>query len=396
MGVAPTPDRAARPATAPVRRSVTGRLTTVVGSHRGRAVGVRHVDLSQIRGTESRLGAAFRPASARCPIAPAAGPSCGCHPPAVDLLPGTPEEESVARRAQRQSGARRTAPRNQRRVRDRDNEGIIPVLARAVREVESAVQRGRVMPSVRTKFQVVALLVREERARVQRRHDQHRGPARRAAQAARRHRHDPGQDRRPRHLAARAARRGRRRLRRGPRPQARHAASAAGLEPAPEERRARREPAAVSAATERRVVPQSVVSRQLANPFLAPDFSAAGRPRPGRAGSPAGSCSARCSAPSSTPAAGPRPAWRCPSRPRAARTRRPRADARTRPRSSPPPRPATAPSCSPTSPAWARPRRRCSPRRRPTPTRCWWSSRTSSRPTGPARPGSGPRTAPPP
>ena len=35
------------------------------------------------------------------------------------------------------------------------------------------------------------------------------------------------------------------------------------------------EPAAASAATERRVVPQSVVSRQLANPFLAPDFSAA-------------------------------------------------------------------------------------------------------------------------
>ncbi len=34
-------------------------------------------------------------------------------------------------------------------------------------------------------------------------------------------------------------------------------------------------------ARERRVVPQSVVSRQLANPFLAPDFSvaAAGRPR---------------------------------------------------------------------------------------------------------------------
>ena len=72
----------------------------------------------------------------------------------------------MARRGQRQSGARRTAPRNQRRVRDLDNEGIIPVLARAVREVETAVQRGPVMPSVRTKFQVVALLVREERARV--------------------------------------------------------------------------------------------------------------------------------------------------------------------------------------------------------------------------------------
>jgi len=40
------------------------------------------------------------------------------------------------------------------------------VLARTVREVESAAERGRVLPSVRTKFQVVALLVREERARV--------------------------------------------------------------------------------------------------------------------------------------------------------------------------------------------------------------------------------------
>jgi hypothetical protein len=48
-------------------------------------------------------------------------------------------------------------------VRDLDNDGIIPVLARAVREVETAVERGRVLPSVRTKFQIVALLVREER-----------------------------------------------------------------------------------------------------------------------------------------------------------------------------------------------------------------------------------------
>ena len=43
---------------------------------------------------------------------------------------------------------------------------MIPVLARAVREVEAAAQRGKVRPSGRTKFQVVALLVREERARI--------------------------------------------------------------------------------------------------------------------------------------------------------------------------------------------------------------------------------------
>ena len=72
----------------------------------------------------------------------------------------------MAKRGQRQSGARRSVQRNRRRVSDADNEGIIPVLARAVREVEAAVERGHAKPAVRTKFQVVALLVREERARV--------------------------------------------------------------------------------------------------------------------------------------------------------------------------------------------------------------------------------------
>ena len=121
------------------------------------------------------------------------------------------------------TGARRTARASQRRVRGRDDDGIIPVLARTVREVEAAAQRGRVMPSVRTKFQVVALLVREERARVRAESQQRRPPGRRA-QAPRRDRADPRADRRPRHVAARAARRGRRRLRRGPVAQAGHAA----------------------------------------------------------------------------------------------------------------------------------------------------------------------------
>jgi hypothetical protein len=72
----------------------------------------------------------------------------------------------LARQGQRQQSNRRTPARNQRRGRALDNEGIIPVLARAVREVETAVQRGAVNGSTRTKFQVVALLVREERASV--------------------------------------------------------------------------------------------------------------------------------------------------------------------------------------------------------------------------------------
>ncbi|MGR6964344.1 DEAD/DEAH box helicase [Geodermatophilus sp. URMC 61] len=46
-----------------------------------------------------------------------------------------------------------------------------------------------------------------------------------------------------------------------------------GIEPAPDEVEPA-ETATVPAGTERRVVPQSVISRQLANPFLAPDFSA--------------------------------------------------------------------------------------------------------------------------
>src|ERR1700710_690965 len=41
------------------------------------------------------------------------------------------------------------------------------MLARSVREVEAAVDRGRVTPTVRTKFQVMAMLTREEHARVQ-------------------------------------------------------------------------------------------------------------------------------------------------------------------------------------------------------------------------------------
>src|SRR5260370_5180701 len=46
-----------------------------------------------------------------------------------------------------------------------------------------------------------------------------------------------------------------------------------GIAPAPEQI-APAETAPASAGSERRVVPQSVISRQLANPFLAPDFSA--------------------------------------------------------------------------------------------------------------------------
>jgi len=183
----------------------------------------------------------------------------------------------VARRGQRQPSARRATPRSQRRVRERDNDGIIPVLARAVREVEAAVQRGPVMPSVRTTFQVVALLVREERNRV--RSDDTATEAHRAEQLKR-------LDGVATILAKTAARdtsllallaedavvSDRAKALK------REMLTAAGVEVAPEEVTVP-EPTSASAATERRVVPQSVVSRQLANPFLAPDFSAAEQTR---------------------------------------------------------------------------------------------------------------------
>jgi superfamily II DNA or RNA helicase len=179
----------------------------------------------------------------------------------------------VARGGQRRSGARRAAQRPQRRVRDRDNDGIIPVLARTVREVEAAAERGPVRPSVRTKFQVVALLVREERARV--RADETGNDTHRAEQLKR-------LDGIAMILAKTAARdTSLLRLLADDAVVSDAARSlrvdmlrAAGIEPAPEKVEPT-EAAAASAAIERRVVPQSVVSRQLANPFLAPDFASA-------------------------------------------------------------------------------------------------------------------------
>ncbi len=156
-------------------------------------------------------------------------------------------------------------------MRDLDNEGLIPVLARAVREVETAIQKGSVMSSVRTKFQVVALLVREERARV--RADATSSEAQRAEQLKR-------LDGVATILAKTAARDtsllallaedaevsdSAKSLRRD-------LLRVAGLEAPPEEPKPVEDTGA-AAVPERRVVPQSVVSRQLANPFMAPDFS---------------------------------------------------------------------------------------------------------------------------
>jgi hypothetical protein len=148
------------------------------------------------------------------------------------------------------------------------------MLSRTVREVEAAVKRGRVTPAVRTKFQAVAMLLRDERARA------------RTAPGSASHRAE--QLKRLDGVAAilaatavgdagllalladdfnfsDAARSLKREMERD-----------LGIEPAPQEI-APAEPATPPAAPESRVVPQSVISRKLANPFLAPDFSAVPR-----------------------------------------------------------------------------------------------------------------------
>ena len=59
-----------------------------------------------------------------------------------------------------------TLARTRARQSRNNNDGILPVLARAVREVESDVRRGRISQATRAKFQAVAMLTREERNKI--------------------------------------------------------------------------------------------------------------------------------------------------------------------------------------------------------------------------------------
>jgi SNF2 family DNA or RNA helicase len=141
-----------------------------------------------------------------------------------------------------------------------------------VREIESAAERGKVGPTNRTKFQVVALLVREERARAKsdrtipdsdraellKRLD---GVATILAKTAAR-------DTSLIQLLAEDAA-----VSDSAKSLRRDMLMASGVELSPEELIIAKEPEPAPAQAERHVVPQSVVARQLANPFLAPDFS---------------------------------------------------------------------------------------------------------------------------
>jgi len=187
----------------------------------------------------------------------------------------------LARRVRRRSGATRTATRApaqkqaqsqaQRNGRGRDNEGIIPILARAVREVEGAVERGPLRPAARVKFHAVALLAREARAAV--RADKSTTEARRASELKRLDgigtilAKTAARDTSLLALLAEDAM-----VTDAVTSLKRDMLEAAGVEVEPEEV-VEPEPSQELAPPERRVVPQSVISRQLANPFLTPQFS---------------------------------------------------------------------------------------------------------------------------
>jgi superfamily II DNA or RNA helicase len=175
----------------------------------------------------------------------------------------------VARGDQRLRRVHRTARASQRRARTRDD-GIIPVLARTASEVEAAAQRGRMVPSDRTKFQVVAVLARQERARVK---AEAGSDARRSAMLKRLDgialilAQIATRDTSLLALLAEDAV-----LSDAARALMRNLLQDAGLDAGPLVVMPPESP--VAPAAERGVLPQAVVSRQMANPFLAPDFSA--------------------------------------------------------------------------------------------------------------------------
>lgn len=171
----------------------------------------------------------------------------------------------------RSGGAQRRS--SQRRSRPGDDVGIIPVLARAVREVESSVERGKASAANRTKFQVIALLMREERkhakadpeltdaerAEILKRLD---GVATILAKTAAR-------DTSLIQLLAEDAK-----VSDAARKLRRDMLIASGTELSPDDLIIVKEPEAPNPLVEKQVVPLSVRQAQLANPFLAPDLTA--------------------------------------------------------------------------------------------------------------------------
>lgn len=188
----------------------------------------------------------------------------------------------MANRGRRQSSSAGAGSRNPRRGSAAGNEGIIPVLARAVREVEAGVQRRRATQANRTKFQTVALLAREERTRVKT--DESLSESQRAEQLKRLDgigtilAKTAALDTSLLSLLAEDAE-----VSDAAKDLRRDMLAAAGVE-LPDEPEEPADVQATPAAPTRQVVPQSVISRRLADPFLAPQFDAVERrpPPPGR------------------------------------------------------------------------------------------------------------------
>jgi hypothetical protein len=168
--------------------------------------------------------------------------------------------------------------RQRQRARSRDDDApIIPILARKVREVEQKAQKNKLGPTNRTKFQVIALLMREERARVKA--DTEIGDATRAELLKR-------LDGIAQILAKTAARDTSLIALLEPDASVGQVAQRfrrdwlieSGAELSADELIITREPEPVAVLAENQVIPDSVRAFQLANPFRAPDFAAAPAP----------------------------------------------------------------------------------------------------------------------
>lgn len=172
----------------------------------------------------------------------------------------------------------RSAQSKRGRRKPLDDEGIIPVLARAVREVESAASRGKVAGHNRTKFQVAALLVREERQRAK--EDTDASPANKQEALKR-------LDGLAAIMAKTAAKDTTLIALLAPEAKVSDAAKKmrrdflvqSGAELAPEDLIIVDEAAVPAPEIAKQVVPASVRQAQLANPFLAPDFAAYQKPQ---------------------------------------------------------------------------------------------------------------------
>ena len=189
----------------------------------------------------------------------------------------------MSRSGQRTSSSRQ----QQRRNRHANNDGLIPVLARKVREVEAKAADGKKLgPTNRTKFQVIAFLMREERARAK--SDPELSDAARAEQLKR-------LDGIATILAKTAARdTSLISLLESESPPTATAQTMrrdwlleSGTELTPDdliitvERPVAKQDSVITPElAEKQVIPQSVRARQLSNPFLAPDFSRATAAQP--------------------------------------------------------------------------------------------------------------------